>query len=325
MAITCLGGSPNSPLAATGGLSFRQGSGSAHGEAMQLLSWVTRIAPQALPEHFDAHLSVSEIDLIVDRLQQRLATRLPMAYVLGETWFGPLRFLCDERALIPRSLILEALDGALWAALEEQEPETGDHFAFDPVDVLDLCCGGGSIAIKAALSLPDARVHATDLSADALSLAADNLQLHGLQKRVSLHQGDLFKALTPAKTKAAAKSKITKASSPRLKRFDLILCNPPYVNAGSMKTLPHEFRAEPALALAGGEDGMDLIRHILDQAPAHMKNHAWMLLEIGHEARFFEAAFPWLNFSYLPVHAGEQMLVLMSRDDLVQYKQATQA
>ncbi len=331
LGITWLGGSVSSAGSTNSSLAFGHGSSTAHGEVLQLLSWVTRLAPKELSHHMQATLTKAERALICTKLEERLASRTPMAYLLGEAWFGDLRFICDERALVPRSLILEALDGPLWTALQDQAPESTDHFSFDPVDVLDLCTGGASVAIKAAMSLPEARVMASDLSHEALSLAAENIQLHNLRGRITLKQGDLFEALASSvkmaasagktgKTASSSSSKSKSANKGRHKRFDLILSNPPYVNSDSMKALPREFRAEPELALAGGDDGMDLIRRILQDAPDYMTDQAWMLVEIGHEASYFEAAFPWLNFSYLPVHAGEQMLVLVSREDLLDFR-----
>ena len=164
--------------------------------------------------------------------------------------------------------------------------------------MLDLCTGGASIAIAAALRYPGARVDAVDLSPAALALAAENLGDYRLAQRVELIEGDLFEPLQG-------------------RSYDLVLCNPPYVNAQSMRALPPEFLAEPAAALAGGEDGMDLVRRILRGAAAHLEPRGLLLLEIGREARHFEAAFPGLEFAYLPVSAGEDQLVLVTREQLV--------
>src|SRR5690606_10328293 len=176
-------------------------------------------------------------------------------------WLRGLRFRADPRALVPRSLIPEGLEDSLPGWLDAV-----GRPARWPRSVLDLCTGGGSIAIIAALAFPEARVEAADISQEALDLAAENIADHGLVERIGLHRGDLFGALGR-------------------RRFDLILCNPPYVNAQSMAGLPPEFLAEPQLALAGGADGMDVIRRILAEAPGHLTADGLLLLEIGHEAR----------------------------------------
>jgi ribosomal protein L3 glutamine methyltransferase len=303
----------------TSSLSHGHGSQSAEGEALQVLSWLTRIHPLELDQHLDANLCESEKVQILGKIEQRLQTRQPMAYILGEAWFGPLRLKSDARALVPRSLILEALGHTFWEVLEQNAPAYADRLGAQGVNagridstldasgqkalqILDLCTGGGSIAIKAALDFPAAHITASDLSQEALSLAQENLELFSLSHQVSLNQGHLFNGLEC--------------------QFDLILCNPPYVNEESMAALPAEFVAEPRIALAGGDDGMDLIREIFRKAPRYMAADAHMLLEIGHEAHNFEAAFPWLNYSYVPVTAGENMLVLVSRSDLFDLAEA---
>lgn len=310
MMITCLSRA-RADQPHTSAISHGHGSQSAEGEALQVLSWITRIHPLELEKHLDAKLCEDEKIQILDKLQQRLQTRLPMAYLLGEAWFGNLRLKSDARALVPRSLILEALNQTLWDALEALDPDYCERLLRqsselnlgpsdqEPFLILDLCTGGGSIAIKAALDFPSAQITGCDLSFDALALAQENIQLLGLGQHIELKQGHLFTGLTD--------------------KFDLILCNPPYVNEESMEALPAEFQAEPRIALAGGEDGMDLIRNILAEAPNCMRDDAYLLLEIGHESRHFEAAFPWLNFSYVPVASGANMLVLVCQADLVSF------
>jgi ribosomal protein L3 glutamine methyltransferase len=188
---------------------------------------------------------------------------------------------------VPRSLIAEVIaDGTLDAWL-------GPHTR----QVLDLCTGNGSLAVLAALAWPEVQVDAADLSADALAVARINVERHELQHRIALLQGDGLAAVG-------------------MRRYDLIVCNPPYVNAASMACLPAEYRAEPALALAGGDDGMDFIRTLLRDAAAHMNEQAVLVLEIGHEAAHFEAAFPRLEFAYLPTNETEQQLVLITREAL---------
>jgi ribosomal protein L3 glutamine methyltransferase len=162
--------------------------------------------------------------------------------------------------------------------------------------VLDLCTGNGSLAVIAAMAYPDVNVRATDLSADALAVAARNVERHGLQERITLAQGDGF------------------AAAPG--RYDLILCNPPYVNSQSMAELPAEFRAEPALALAGGRDGMDFIRGLIAQARSHLGPHGVLVLEVGHERQHFHDAFPRLPVVGLPTSLGDDQVLLIQAADL---------
>jgi ribosomal protein L3 glutamine methyltransferase len=274
------------------GLAYGHGTDNAWDEAVALLLWALHLPPDTLEPWLDARLCAAERQAALALLERRIATRQPAAYLTGEAWLRGLAFDCDARALVPRSLIAEALDDALPDWLEHQP-----RAASWPASILDLCTGGGSLAIVAATHFADAQVVGADVSADALALAAGNRARHGLQERLELLQGDLFAPL-------------------RGRRFDLILCNPPYVNDASMRALPPEFRAEPHIALAGGSDGMDLVRRLLAEAPTHLARDGLLLLEIGHEAAHFEAAFPTLEFHYLPVAAGERMLVLIEASQL---------
>ena len=274
------------------GLAYGHGTDNAWDEAAVLLLWALHLPPERLEPFLDARISKAERHAALALVEERMRARVPAAYLTGEAWLRGLSFACDARALVPRSLLAEALEEALPAWLE-----CHGHAASWPAGVLDLCTGGGSLAILAALHFPDARVSAADLSEDALALAAENLARHGLEERIALHRGDLFAAVAG-------------------QRYDLVLCNPPYVNEESMRRLPPEFRAEPRAALAGGADGMDLVRRVLAQAPAHLSRDGVLVLEIGHEARHFEAAFPSLEFHYLPVTAGERMVVLVEAAQL---------
>lgn len=271
-------------------LSFGHGSADAYDEAVYLVLWSLHLGPERLEPFLDARLTEAEIGAAVELIERRCVERIPASYLTGEAWLRGLRFRADARALVPRSLIAEALDEGLepWLASGDELP--GDW----PARVLDLCTGGGSLAILAALHFPDAALVGADLSSDALALAAENLALHGLTQRIALAQGDLYEPLAE-------------------QRFDLILCNPPYVNAVAMAALPPEYRAEPPAALAGGPDGMDLVRRILAGALRHLDDSGVLLLEIGQEAGHFEAAFPALEFSYVEVSAGSHMLVLVTR------------
>jgi ribosomal protein L3 glutamine methyltransferase len=231
-------------------------------------------------------LSVAEHAAIEALVDERIRSRKPAAYLTGEAWLQGLPFFVDERVIVPRSLIAEPLaDGVLDACLAEA-----------PRRVLDLCTGNGSLAVLAALAWPGAAVDATDLSADALAVARRNLDRHSLVDRIRLRQGDGL---------AAADG-----------RYDLILCNPPYVNQDSMANLPPEYRAEPALALAGGADGMDFVRTLLSGAAAHLEAQGLLVLEIGHERPHFEAAFPTLQPLWLNTSAGDDQVLLLGREQL---------
>jgi len=275
------------------GVVFGHGTTNAFDEAAWLLLWRLGLPLDALDEHAEHLLSDDEQAAIVALIAQRISSRQPAAYLTGEAWLQGVPFTVDARVIVPRSLIAEPLAEATI------DPWLGQHTR----RVLDLCTGNGSLAVLAAMAWPEVEVHAADLSADALAVAAINLARHGLQQRVTLHQGDGLAAL---------------AGQPP---FDLILCNPPYVNREAMAALPAEFRAEPVMALdgnvAGGSDGMDFIRGLLRDAPAYMSADAVLVLEIGHERPFFEAAFPQLVPVWLPTSAGDDQVLLLSRQALL--------
>jgi ribosomal protein L3 glutamine methyltransferase len=269
------------------GVSFGHGTSNAFDEAVWLVLWRLGLPLDDLDGVAQRELTAREqasIDALIDA---RIASRKPAAYLTGEAWLQGVPFSVDERVIVPRSLIAEAIaDGTLDAWLSERTQR-----------VLDLCTGGGSLAVLAAMAWPEVHVDAADLSADALAVAQLNIERHDMTHRITLHQGDGLSAVAG-------------------KRFDVILCNPPYVNAESMAALPAEYRAEPELALAGGNDGMDFIRALLGSAAQHMTDHAVLVLEIGHEAEHFEAAFPQLEFAYLPTHGSDDELVLITREAL---------
>lgn len=267
---------------------FGHGTLDAQDEAAWMLLWCLHLPLDRLDAFLDAALSPPEIDAILNLIARRCDDRVPTAYLTGEAWLRGLRFVADPRALIPRSPIAELLDSdALAPWLDAERVHR----------VLDLCTGGASLAIFAARAFPQAQVSAADLSPAALELATQNLTLHGLNDRVTLHQGDLFAAVGA-------------------ERFDLIVCNPPYVNADSMANLPAEFRHEPQSALAGGPDGMDLVRRILREAPRHLERRGVLLLEIGHEVEHFEAAFARLECTWLSTEAAERQIALIPADAL---------
>ena len=271
------------------GVAFGHGTTNAFDEAAWLVLWKlglpldTELRSAALPEPTEV-----EAAAVAALVEERIATRRPAAYLTGEAWLQGVPFTVDERVIVPRSLIAEPLaEGSIDPWLH---PDTRR--------VLDLCTGNGSLAVLAALAWPEVEVDAADLSADALAVARLNVARHGLADRITLLQGDGLEAV--------------RGRAP----YDLVLCNPPYVNRASMAALPAEFRAEPALALDGGEDGMDFVRRLLETLPMHLNAHGVLLLEIGHERTHFEAAFPRLEPLWLETSAGSDQLLLLTRENL---------
>jgi ribosomal protein L3 glutamine methyltransferase len=274
------------------GVSFGHGTTNAFDEAVWLALWQLGLPLADLDAVAQRELTPREQLAIAALIDRRIATRQPAAYLTGEAWLQGVPFTVDPRVIVPRSLIAELIaDDSLdaWRSAHTQR-------------VLDLGTGSGSLAVLAAMAWPDVHVDAADLSADALAVARINVERHELADRITLLHGDGLAAVAG-------------------KRYDLILCNPPYVNRASMAALPAEYRAEPALALdgnfAGGTDGMDFIRALLDNAAEHIAEHAVLVLEIGHEAVHFEAAFPQLEFAYLPTHETENQVVLITRQALL--------
>jgi ribosomal protein L3 glutamine methyltransferase len=272
------------------GVAFGHGTTNAFDEAVWLVLWRLGLPLDELDNVADLEVDVerqAEVEALID---ERIDSRKPAAYLTGEAWLQGVPFTVDERVIVPRSLIAEPLaDGTLDAWLSQ-----------DTTRVLDLCTGNGSLAVLAALAWPDVRVDATDVSTAALAVAELNVQRHHLAERITLRQGDGLAAARGA--------------------YDLILCNPPYVNRASMNDLPPEYRAEPALALdgnyAGGVDGMDFVRGLLQGAARHMTPQAVLVLEIGHERPHFEAAFPRLETVWLSTSAGEDQVLLLTRSAL---------
>ena len=267
------------------GVSFGHGTLNAHDEAAWLVLWRlglpldTEIDERAVSPEQQAH-----VDALID---ERIATRKPAAYLTREAWLQGVPFYVDERAIVPRSLIAEVLaDGTIDAWLSEQTTR-----------VLDLCTGNGSLAVLAALAWPEVQVTGADISPDALAVACINVDKHGLQDRITLVQSDGLSALPGP--------------------FDLIVCNPPYVCQASMDALPAEYRAEPELALAGGLDGMDFVRQLFQEAPSRMSEDAVLVLEIGNEATHFVAAFPHLEVAWLDTSAGDDQVLLVTRQALL--------
>jgi len=268
-------------------LSFGHGTDNAHDEAAWLTLWKLGLPLDSDPAELTRELSVDEIESVRALVQARIETRKPAAYLTQEAWLQGVPFYIDERSIVPRSFIAELLaDGGMDYWL-------GEHTQH----VLDLCTGNGSLAVLAAMTYPEVRVVGADISPDALAVAAINVARHQMQERITLLESDGLNTVPGV--------------------FDLILCNPPYVCASSMQALPAEFLAEPALALAGGEDGMDFIRQLFAGAPTHMREQAVLVLEIGNERAHFEKAFPQLEVVWLETSAGEDQVVLVSRAALL--------
>jgi ribosomal protein L3 glutamine methyltransferase len=277
------------------GVCFGQGTVRAFDEAAWLVLWQLGLSLDGLRGVADRPVSADEAAGVESLIDRRIATRQPAAYLTGEAWLQGVPFTVVERVIVPRSLIAEPLaDGSIDAWLGEPTRQ-----------VLDLCTGNASLAVLAALAWPEVRVDAADVSNDALAVARLNVDRHGLAGRVTLRRGDGLAAVAG-------------------RRYDLILCNPPYVNRKSMAALPAEFRAEPALALdgnfAGGNDGMDFIRPLLRDAPRHLTGHGVLVLEIGHERPHFERAFPTLEAVWLHCSAGDDQVLLVTRDALLTLK-----
>lgn len=268
------------------GVSFGHGTANAFDEAVWLTLWKLGLPLDMLDEHADDDVDAGGAKAVAALVEQRIATRKPAAYLTHEAWLQGVPFYIDERAIVPRSFIAELLaDGSIdvWLGAHTRR-------------VLDLCTGNGSLAVLAAMAWPDVAVDAADISADALEVARVNVDRHQLQQRITLLQSDGLAGVRGP--------------------YDLILCNPPYVNASSMATLPAEYRAEPELALAGGVDGMDFIRQLLRDAPARMSEDAVLVLEIGHEREHFERAFPALEVLWLETTAGHDQVLLVTREAL---------
>ena len=275
------------------GVSFGHGTTNAFDEAAWLVLFALGMQFEDLEAKAQRALTPDEQARADALVGERIATRKPAAYLTGEAWLQNVPFYVDERAIVPRSFIAELLaDG-------EAEGTLDAWLSDRTLRVLDLCTGNGSLAVIAAMAYPDVTVDACDISDDALAVACRNVDRHRLGDRITLIASDLF-AKVPG-------------------RYDLIVCNPPYVNAESMAALPAEYRAEPAIALAGGTDGMDIVRRIVADAPAHLTDDGVLVLEIGHERAHFERAFPRLEVTWLPTSAGDEQVLLVTRDALTRW------
>lgn len=268
---------------------FGHGSDNAWDEVVYLVLHALHLPPDQLDPFLDARVLPAERGRALALIDRRCDERLPAPYLTHEAWLQGFHFFVDQRVIVPRSPLAELLVHHLdpWV----QHPE-------EITSVLDLCTGSGCLAIIAAHAFTEALVDATDISRDALDVAARNVTEHELTDRVALHHGNLFDPLPPGS------------------RYDVIISNPPYVNSASMKKLPEEYRREPHIALAGGANGMDVVGAIIAHAADFLTDEGILIIEIGHERRNFEAAFPHLDPVWLDTSAAADQILLLTREQL---------
>jgi ribosomal protein L3 glutamine methyltransferase len=272
----------------TAKLFFGHGSAEASDEAAYLILHTLKLPLDKLEPFLDARLLADEVAAVLAVIERRSVERVPAAYITNEGWLGTYNFYVDERVIVPRSFIAELI------------PEYFSPWVPEPESVgriLELCTGSGCLAIMLADAFPEASVDAVDISADALDVARRNVATYKLEDRVNLIQSDLYQNVPAGK-------------------YDLIISNPPYVNSASMGQLPQEYLAEPQIALDGGSDGMDLVRKIIAGAAERLTDDGILLIEIGNERAFAEAAFGELGLTWLTTSAGDDMVFLLTADQL---------
>ena len=270
------------------GLHFGHGTDNAWDEAVWILLATLHLPRDTLEPFLDARLTSSERHVVLERLQRRVVHRLPAAYLLNEAWLGDFRFHVDPRVIVPRSYFAELLEDGFAPWIED--PATVES-------ALDLCTGSGCLAIVMAHAFPNANIDAIDISPEALEVARRNIADYGLDDRVKAIESDLFTTV-------------------KKKRYDLIICNPPYVTAAAMDALPAEYRHEPALALAAGTDGLDVVRRILAQAHKYLKPGGVLAIEVGHNQELVTEAFPDLPAVWLDTANAEGKVFVLTREDL---------
>ena len=270
------------------GLFFGHGSATAFDEAAYLVLSTLHLPLDQLEPFLDAHLTPAEKTQVLHMIERRVTEKKPAAYLTNEAWLGDYRFYIDERVIVPRSFIAELLQTQL-------EPWINDPDELH--SALDLCTGSGCLAILLAHAFNNVRIDAVDISTDALEVALRNVTDYSLQERIRLVQSDLFSILSE-------------------QRYDLIISNPPYVNAESMANLPKEYHHEPQIALASGDDGLDATRVILHQAANHLNEQGILIVEIGHNRKLLEQAFPRTPFTWLETSAGDEFVFLLKRSQL---------
>ncbi|MCT6881918.1 MULTISPECIES: 50S ribosomal protein L3 N(5)-glutamine methyltransferase [Snodgrassella] len=269
-------------------LFFGHGNNSAYDEAAYLILHTLHLPLDTLEPFLDARLLDTEKGTLLHLVQRRISERIPVAYLTNQAWQGEYEFYVDERVIVPRSFIYELLGEPLRLWIEYDELV---HSA------LDLCTGSGALAIQMAHCYPDAVIDAVDISLDALEVAAINVENYGLQERINLIHTDLFTGIDNT--------------------YDLIVSNPPYVDAESVEQLPEEYLHEPELALGSGEDGLDVTRQIIQQAARYLNPHGVLVVEIGHNREILEQAFPELPFTWLSTSGGDGFVFLLSREQLL--------
>jgi ribosomal protein L3 glutamine methyltransferase len=270
-------------------LAFGHGSTQAYDEAAYLQLHALHLPLDRLEPFLDARLTPDERQRLSELFVRRIEERVPAAYLTHEAWLGDFRFYVDERVIIPRSFIAELIPGAL-------EPYVGP--ASSVKTALDMCTGSGCLAILMAHAYADADIDAVDISSDALAVAQRNVSDYNLAARINLIRSDLFENLPE-------------------KSYDLVICNPPYVDAMAMETLPAEYRREPSLALAGGEDGLDAVRVLVKEAPRFLDHGGHLVVEIGHNREAAEAAFPRLPMTWLSTETSDDGVFIVAREELV--------
>ena len=270
------------------GLVYGHGTGTALDEAAFMILARLKLPIDTLEPFLDARLTAAERADLNQLIEARISTRKPAPYLLNEAWIGSVRFYVDERVIVPRSFLAELVSSGLEGVVSDAGEVRG---------VLDLCTGSGCIAILAAMQFANAVVDATELSPGAAEVARRNVSEHGLEERVQILEGDLFAPVAG-------------------KTYDIILANPPYVDREAMETLPPEFRAEPTLALDGGEDGLDIVHRILAEAPRHLDEGGALVVEIGRGKERLEAAYPALPFLWLDTEASEGEVFALSAEAL---------
>ncbi len=272
-------------------LVFGHGCANAYDEAAYLILHTLHLPLDTLEPFLDARLLETEIDAVLKIIERRTIERVPAAYLTHEAWMHGKRFYVDERVIVPRSFIGEWLEEGLHPYIDDADTVGA---------VLELCTGSGCLAILAAQAFPNADIDAVDLCAHALAVARLNAHAYALEPRLTFFEGDLFAPLVK-------------------RRYDIIIANPPYVNDASMQALPAEYRHEPPLALAGGADGMTLVRRIIHEAREWLTDHGILVIEIGNERAHVEAAFGTLDLIWLPTSAGDDNVFLIYARDLPTY------
>ncbi|MEB0136461.1 50S ribosomal protein L3 N(5)-glutamine methyltransferase [Actimicrobium sp. CCC2.4] len=269
-------------------LFFGHGSSNALDEAAYLILHTLHLPLDKLDPFLDAHLLPDEINALLEVIRRRAVERQPAAYITQQAWLGDYHFYVDERVLVPRSFIAELIP-------DQFSPWVSD--ADGVLNILELCTGSGCLAIMLADAFPNAHVDAIDISADALAVARRNVDDYELQDRITLIESNLYAAVP-------------------VKKYDLIISNPPYVNSASMDKLPKEYQIEPRIALAGGTDGMDLVRNIVAGARERLTRGGLLVVEIGNERAHAELAFPTLELTWMTTSAGDDMVFLATADKL---------